>query len=358
MNDKSERDRLIRFRKQMRFAPIGEEGQRALQNGKVAIVGVGALGSVIAERLLRAGVGSIRLIDRDWVELDNLPRQTLYTESDVVERLPKAVAAARHLSAIDPQVTIDFHVEDLNYRSVERLLSGVDLVLDGSDNFEVRFLINDYCLEHKVPWVHGGCIGASGQVMLIVPDQTPCFRCLVPELPEPGSQESCDTAGVLGAAVSIVASWQCVEAIRYFTGDWRKHPSRLLAIDAWSGDLRKIGMGKLSEGDRCPTCRGDRAFLRGNLGSSTTLLCGRNSIQVQPSSVVQLDLEDLQNRLSAFGRTTRTKFFVRAEQASQEAGASTPDLIVLTVFKDGRAIVGGTVDEGKAKSLYAQWIGC
>lgn len=344
-----------RYRKQIRFQPIGEEGQRKLQSSRIAIVGVGALGSIIAERMARAGVGYVRLIDRDWVEWDNLPRQSLYLEADVQNRLPKAIAAKQHLERIDSSIQIDAHVQDLTYRNAFHLLDDVDLILDGSDNFEVRFLINDFAHETNTPWVHGGCVGAAGQVMLVVPHQTPCFRCIVPELPPIGSQETCDTAGVVGPAVTIVGSWQCIEAIKYLTGNWTPKEMQLLAIDTWHGDLRKIHLQALMKGERCVACQGDRSFLTGKVGGGATVLCGRNAIQIHPPSKTELDLEEIAQKLQGFGPVFSNAFFVRVE--SNEAHSANGTLTA-TIFRDGRAVIGGTEEESLARAWYARWIGC
>ena len=338
---------LKRFVKQTRFHPVGLEGQAKLRNAKIAVVGVGALGSTIAERLVRAGIGSLRIIDRDWVELDNLPRQALYTEADANASSPKAAAAEKHLRAIDSTCKMEACVEDLTVRSIDRLLGDVDLIMDGTDNFETRFLINDFAHEHSRPWIHGGCLGASGQVMTIVPGQTACLRCILGESMSPGTMPTCDTAGVLGPAVSIIAAWQCVEAIKYLCGGFDADKSCLLSFDIWSGDVRKISMKRLRE-TGCPSCRGERMYLRLEQGAISTVLCGRDSVQVQPNSEVSLDLPSIAIRFESLGPTEANPFFVRTKI----------DSWTITLFRDGRAVIGGTSDPAVARSLYARWVGC
>ena len=336
-----------RFRKQIRFQPVGAEGQSRLRNGRVAIVGVGALGSTIAERLVRAGVGFVRLIDRDWVEWDNLPRQALFTEEDARQRAPKAIAARHHLHRIHSGIVLEAVVEDLTFRNAMQWLGDVDVICDGTDNFETRFLINDMALEKQIPWVHGGCVGASGQVMVIVPGSTACFRCLVPEVPAAGSTETCDSVGVLGSAVSSIASWQSTEAIKLLCGvrDGMQHS--FLCFDFWNGDVRKIRLDPEKMSPHCPACNGDRSFLKGQAHSTTTTLCGRDSVQVQPAVRQIIDLESLAIQLRSFGEVQANPYFVRAVGSDN----------VITVFRDGRVVVGGTTDSATARALVAKWVG-
>lgn len=337
-----------RFRRQVHFAPLGKEGQDKLKQSRVAIVGVGALGTIIAERLVRAGVGEIRLIDRDWVELDNLPRQTLFTESDVAAREPKATAAAAHLARIDSSTLLEAHVSDVSYRNIDNLLQDIDLVMDGTDNFETRYLLNDYCHSQKMPWVHGGCLGAAGQVMAIRPGQTPCFRCLVPIAPHAGDQATCDTAGVLGPAVTIIGAWQCIEAIKLLTRPDSVGNGSLIAIDIWNGMLRKIDLKELLAEHGCPSCRGDWPFLDGRAGTDTAILCGRNAVQVYPSVQQKIDLVQLAERWRGVTEVESTLYWLRSEM----------DGLQITVFSDGRAVIRGTTDPAVARAVYARRIGC
>ncbi len=335
-----------RYKRQMQFAPIGIRGQELIQQSRVVVVGVGALGSTIAERIVRMGVGHVTLIDRDWVEWDNLPRQTLFCESDVTNRLPKSVAAADRLSQISRQCTIVPIVEDLVPSNAERLLAESNLILDGTDNFETRYLVNDWSLKNRVPWIHGGCVGASGQVMAILPGETACFRCLLPELPGPDGQQTCDTVGVIGPAVMIIAAWQSLEAIKILSGNKPSVTRDLICFDFWSSDFRKIKMDRIRTIDSCPACRGEYDFLSGKFASLSSVLCGKNAVQIQPQSG-RLDMVALSKRLKPHGTVESNPFLVRF----------TTGEFTLTIFGDGRVIVSGTQDPAIARSLYARWIG-
>ncbi|MEM9703462.1 MAG: ThiF family adenylyltransferase, partial [Planctomycetota bacterium] len=258
-----------RYRKQARFAPLGLEGQARLAAGRVLIVGCGATGSTLAETLVRAGVGLqeaggwVRLADRDFVEASNLTRQTLYTDADAVNRTPKAIAAAERLAAVNGEVALDPRVEDVTSSNLERLAEGATLLLDGSDNFEARYLLNDYSLEAGVPWIYCGAVGGGGRAMPILPHRTACLRCLQPEPPPPGELETCDTSGVVLPAVNIAASFAAAFALKILAGlpeggeEFIKNP-HLLTIDAWGGSVRKIGTRALFESGECPACGGGR----------------------------------------------------------------------------------------------------
>lgn len=353
MDDDSKQPENDRYRRQSAFAELGKAGQSRLASSRIGIVGVGALGSVIAERLVRAGVGFVRLIDRDWVEWDNLPRQTLFTESDAQQRLPKAISAAHHLEAINCQTTIDAQVVDLVPANALELLADVDLILDGTDNFETRFLINDVSLEREIPWLHGGCIGASGQMMACIPKVTACFRCLMPEPMPADQQATCDSAGVLGPAVSIIASWQAIEAIKLLSGHPEAVSRKLLTFDFWHNEIRQISIEPLRTGLGCPACgMGRRDFLDGSRSSSTQVLCGRNAVQIHNPDRNSVDLDRLAARLSGLGSVTANPFLLRFERQSNEE-----DPFTITVFRDGRGIVSGTEDPTTARRLYATWIG-
>ncbi len=335
-----------RFERQVQFDSIGQAGQDAIARSRVAIVGLGALGSTIADRLVRAGVGHLKLIDRDWVEWNNLPRQALYTEADATNQVPKAMAAARHLSAIDNRINIEPLMEDLIAANVQSLLANVDLILDGTDNFETRYLINDFSLANRVPWIHGGCVGASGQVMVVLPGETACYRCLLPEAFASGTQATCDTVGVIGPAVSIIAAWQSLEAMKLLAGRREDVTRDLIQFELWRGEVRRLGLSKIGPSDRCPACRGEYDFLAGNFDSQTTVLCGRNAVQVQPLSS-NIDLQNLERRLRAHGAVELKPFLLKFSK----------DSYVLTVFANGRAIVSGTEDPSQARAIYSRWIG-
>lgn len=336
-----------RYSRQTRFPPIGPEGQARLAAGRVAVVGCGALGSVVALALVRAGVGFVRLIDRDVPERSNLPRQVLFDEADVTAGLPKAVAAARHLREINSAATVEPVVVDLTAATAARLLDGVDLVVDGTDNFEARFLVNEWCCREGLPWVHGGAIGAEGRVLTILPGRTACLRCLVPEPPAPGSLPTCDTAGIIGPAALVVGAVETAEAIKVLVGAHDKAASRMLVCDLWDNVWRTIDLTALAA-TGCPTCRSrDFPWLEGRLGGRPTALCGREAVQVTPATA-GIDLSALATRLAGVGSVTSNAWIVRAQV---EPG------IELAVFADGRAIVSGTRDEARARSIVAKYIG-
>ncbi len=339
---------LDRYRRQSQFAPLGKDGQSKLLDASVAICGCGALGSVLAERLVRAGIGRIRLIDRDWVEWDNLPRQALFTEDDARNRVPKAVAAAEKLQQINSEVKLDVAVTDLTFRTATQLLADVDLILDGTDNFETRFLINDYALAHNKPWVHAGCIGAQGQLLPIVPGKTACFRCLISEPPTADSQETCDTAGVLGPAIGVIASWQAIEAIKILTATTNETLGKLQVFDLWQGTHRTISLEALRNNQECQACqRSDFEFLDGRRSAAASVLCGKNAVQIQPPTSQRLNLSEMSERLRSYGQLQINAFLLRVNI----------DNLQLTLFADGRAIVSGTEEPAVARALYARIVG-
>lgn len=345
--DSADEATLARYARQWRFAPLGKEGQRRLLQSRVLIVGCGALGSVQANTLARAGVGHLRIIDRDFLELNNLQRQVLYDEDDVAAELPKAIAARNRLIKINSQIDIEAHVADLDHTNIEQLLEGVDLLLDGTDNFETRYLLNDAAVKFKLPWIYGGCLGAEGQTLTIIPGTTPCLRCLMPDTPPPGSSPTCDTAGILSPIINIIASWQCCEALKILSG----HPeaiSRTWSIfDLWDATVRQIKLANVAS-DACLTCSGrEFPWLSGERGSHTAVLCGRNSVQLSFADRQQVSLEQMEAKLKPLGSVTRNRYLVRA----------TIDKFQITIFPDGRAVIGGTEDIAEAKSLYARYVG-
>jgi adenylyltransferase/sulfurtransferase len=338
---------LSRYVRQIRYAPLGEEGQRRLAGSRALVCGCGALGSVLANTLVRAGVGKVRIVDRDFLELNNLQRQVLFDEEDVARQLPKAIAAAEKLRKINSQVEIEPVVADLDSTNIERLLDGVNVIVDGTDNFETRFLVNDAAVKLGIPWVYGGCLGAEGQTMTILPGETPCLRCLIQECPPPGSTPTCDTAGILGPAVSAIASIQAVEAIKILSGNRQAISRNLTVIELWDNHFRQVNVADLREQVDCPTCRrGEFPWLSGEHGSRTAVLCGRNSVQLtHPGTSVSLD--ELAAQLKGVGQVSRNAFLLRLKVDAYE----------LTVFADGRAIIGGTDDPAVARTVYAKYIG-
>src|SRR5947209_16623210 len=291
---------LERYSRQMRFYGIGEAGQQKLRDSHVTLCGCGALGTVLANVLVRAGVGHVRLVDRDFIETSNLQRQVLFDEHDVAENLPKAEAAARKLGAINSQVYVEPVVTDIDRTNVVELCQDADLILDGTDNFEVRYLINDVAVKLNKPWVYGGSIGSLGQTMTILPGETPCLRCVFEAAPAPGEAATCETAGVLSPIVNIIASFQATEAIKILTGQKERVNRELLYFDVWENTQRRIKIAPLLGKVDCPCCQRRRfEWLDGELGSHTTSLCGRNAVQVAHRTPSRLNFEELSRQLGA-----------------------------------------------------------
>ncbi|MCA9066681.1 MAG: ThiF family adenylyltransferase, partial [Planctomycetaceae bacterium] len=284
----------------MLFSGIGTEGQRRICEATVTLIGSGALGCVLADSMVRAGVGTVRIVDRDFVELSNLQRQVLFTEQDVRDHLPKAVCAANRLRQVNSQVRIDPIVVNVDFRNIRSLVSGSNLILDGTDNFEVRYLINDTSLETRIPWIFTGCTGSHGQMMPVFPHETACLRCLMPDPPPPGATETCDTAGVLGPAIGAIASLQAALAVRILAAGPTADASiasaagispSLTMLDVWDGTCRRIDVAGLRERAACPAChQGERLWLSGSRGSGSQVLCGRNAVQISPPEPVRLSL--------------------------------------------------------------------
>jgi molybdopterin/thiamine biosynthesis adenylyltransferase len=339
---------LERYSRQMRFPGVGVEGQQRLKNSRVTLCGCGALGTVLANALVRAGVGNLRVIDRDFIETHNLQRQVLFDEADVTANLPKAEAAARKLRLINSEVTIEPVVTDIDRTNITELASDADLILDGTDNFEVRYLINDAAVKLGKPWVYGGCIGSHGQTMTILPGDTPCLRCVIPSGPGPGEGATCETAGVLGPTVNIVASYQATEAIKILTGHIEVINRDLIFLDVWENVFKKFSIAKLREKSNCVCCV-QRKFewLEGQHGSQTTSLCGRNAVQVSHRVSGNLDFDGLAKQLGTLGEVSFNRFMLKFGVDGYE----------FTVFPDGRAIIKGTADTDKARTLYAKYIG-
>jgi adenylyltransferase/sulfurtransferase len=335
--DSSERERYSR---QILFPPIGERGQEALRASHVAIAGCGALGSFQAAALARAGIGRLTIIDRDYVEPSNLHRQWLFEESDAAESLPKAAAAKRRIERINSDVEVRAVVADLGAANAEALFEGAGLILDGTDNFETRYLINDFAVSRGIPWVYGAAVASYGITMPVIPGHTACLRCVYPE-PPGGTQPTCETAGVLNAIVSAVASLQVADALQILVSG--AAPSRITTIDVWEGGIRQL---RSPERDPdCPCCaRREFPFLN-QAERPPVVLCGRNAVQIRGDRVV--DLAQLGGRLQPLGQVRVNEYALRFAIAPYE----------LTVFTDGRAIVKGTSDTGVARSLYARYIG-
>ena len=339
--------RLARYARQMIFPGIGEAGQLALLQARVTIIGVGATGSVLANHLARAGVGFLRLIDRDFIELNNLQRQLLYDEEDIAALLPKAVAAARKLRRINSSITIEEIVGEVTPANIAGLVSDCDLVMDGTDNFMTRYLINDACVKLGKPWVYCGVIAAYGMTMTIQPHHSPCLRCVMSDMPAPGTVPTCDIAGVIGPIVTLMGSIAAAEAIKLIVGRGTLNTGMIYA-DLWEGSFDQFDLG----GPRpdCPTCgRAEYPFLSAETGAQTISLCGRDAVQVSLTGAHSLDLGALAARLRAAGLGTirSNPYLLRADIEGYE----------FTVFGDGRAIIKGAPDEASASTLYARYIG-
>jgi molybdopterin-synthase adenylyltransferase len=341
-------DPLDRYSRQIRFPQLGEAGQKALLNSRVTLCGCGALGTVLANHLARAGVGMIRIIDRDFIETHNLQRQILFDEDDVASNLPKAEAAARKIRAINSTITVEPVVTDLDHTNILELVGDADLILDGTDNFETRYLINDAAVKLDKPWIYGGVIGSEGQTMTIVPGKTPCLRCLIETAPPPGMTPTCETAGVLGPAVAVIASFEAIEAIKLLAGKYDALNTHLIMVDVWDWTFRQLKVAGLVGKVDCPCCvRKNFEWLEGAMGSHTTTLCGRNAVQVAVRRGEPLDFRELAGRLNGISDVRHNAYMLRFATDGFE----------FTVFPDGRAIIKGTNDVTKARTLYAQYVG-
>ncbi len=330
------------------FSEIGVQGQKKLASSRILICGCGALGSVLSNILTRSGIGFIRLVDRDFIETDNLQRQALYDEQDVHDNLPKAEAAARKLRRINSSISIEPVIANIDHTNIRKLVDRIDLIVDGTDNFETRFLINDISIEKDIPWIFSGCIGSQGQTMNIIPGRTPCLSCLMETIPPPGIQATCETAGILAAAVQMIASVASAEALKILTGQWNALNPYLTRIDVWKNHLQQIALQELHDEGHCRTCT-ERVFpwLEGTHGYQMAILCGRNAIQITPKHSVSLSFENLAAVLGNLGKVTYNPFMLRFR--IQDYG--------ITLFPDGRAIIQGTDNEELARRLYAQYLG-
>jgi molybdopterin-synthase adenylyltransferase len=330
-----------RYSRQILFAGIGPEGQRRLLDARVAVVGCGALGSFQAAALARAGIGRIRIVDRDYVELSNLQRQWLFDECDAAEGIPKAVAARRQIARINSSVEVEAEVADLTACNADDLLEGADIILDGTDNFETRYLLNDYCVRAGVPWIYGGAVGSYGIVMPVMPGRTACFACVYPE-PPAGARPTCETSGVLGPVTALVASLQVSAALRWMVSG--EVSAGIATADVWTGELRRIAQPAADPDCRC--CgRREFTWLEQRRRAPISM-CGRDAVQIHELSR-PLDLAELAGRLRALGVVRANEFALRFEISPY----------LMTVFPDGRVIVKGTTDVGIARSLYARYIG-
>lgn len=337
-----------RYSRQILFSGIGNEGQEALSKSRVTIIGCGALGSLQAEMLVRAGIGSLRIIDRDFVEESNLPRQVLFTEADAKENQPKAIAAARRLKLINSEINLDPLVADVNYANIEDLISDAQVILDGTDNFETRYLINDAAVKHGTPWVYGAAVGSYGVQMTIRPGITPCLRCIWNDPPSPGTFPTCDTGGVILTAIGMVASAQVTEALKLLSGRIQDLHNSLLEFDVWTSRFARLNVKDARLAD-CSCCwKKNFTFLASHGVQMATTLCGRNAVQVSPGARdSRIDLKELAEHLKASGEVTVNQYLLRLHARPYE----------ITVFADGRGIIKGTEDPALARSLYSRYVG-
>jgi adenylyltransferase/sulfurtransferase len=332
-----------RYSRQVLFRGIGADGQRRLAASAIAIVGCGATGSALASLLARAGVGRIRIIDRDYIEASNLQRQSLFDEADAAESLPKAIAAARRIGAFNSQIAVEAKVADLVPASIDDLLGSVQIILDGTDNFETRYLINDYAVKNRLPWIYTAAVGSYGVTLNVLPDRTACLACIFPESPQ-GAFETCDTAGILGSAVNLAASIAATEALKLLVGAEDQLRRTLLSFDVWSNERAEVAADKPRPG--CRAC-GERHFVHlAGEGRPYITLCGRNSVQIHERHR-PLDFTQMADRLKPHGMVRYNDFVLKFWREPYE----------MTLFPDGRAIIKGTSDTAIARSLYARFVG-
>ena len=339
---------LERYSRQILFQHIGEERQKLLMDSYAVVVGCGALGTVSSSYLTRAGIGHIRIIDRDFIEESNLQRQILFDENDIAEGIPKAIAAQRKLRGINTKTNIEGIVTDVNYANIDELTKNADIILDGTDNFETRFLINDFCVKNNIPWIYSACIGSRGVMMNIIPSKTPCLRCVFETMPQMGSFPTCDTAGVIGSIAGVIGSIQVTEAIKILTKNYESINKTLLEIDVWDTRYKQIDVSSLRNLNNCPTCKSHKyRYLEAENGVMTTLICGKNAVQVMYRNISNIDLEKLAKRLASISDVSSNEFMLKFHVKDHE----------FTVFPDGRAIITGTNDLSTAKSLYSKYLG-
>jgi adenylyltransferase/sulfurtransferase len=335
-----------RYSRQILFPEIGKAGQQKLLDARLLIVGCGALGASHAEMLSRAGAGHLKIVDRDFVEFTNLQRQTLFKESDAAERLPKAIAARDRIAEINSEIEVDAIVTDVNRSNVEQLISDVDLILDGTDNFQIRYLLNDACVKLGKTWIYGAAVSSYGTTMTIIPGETPCLRCIFEDMPDAGSSPTCDTAGVIMPIIATVSAVQVAEAIKLIVGDTGALHGSLLQFDVWPNDWRKIKLAKPNPD--CPAC-GKRVFdfLDADSQEFSAVLCGRNAVQISPMGNATIDLEAFSEKVGHLDDVKQNEYLVRFTSGENE----------ITVFRDARAIIRGTDDISVARSLYARYVG-
>ncbi|KON69006.1 thiamine biosynthesis protein MoeB [Peribacillus butanolivorans] len=336
-----------RYSRQELFSPIGVKGQQKISKKHVLVIGAGALGTGSAEGLVRAGIGKLTIVDRDYVEWSNLQRQQLYCEEDAEKRMPKAVAAENRLKALNSDVIVKSHVLDVSVEELERLVDRVDLILDATDNFDTRMLINDISQKFKIPWIYGACVGSYGISYTIVPEVTPCLNCLLETVPIGGL--TCDTAGIISPAVQTVVAYQLTEALKILVEDYDSLRNKIVSFDLWKNEHTSINVKKLKK-DSCLSCGSKRTYphLSYLNQTKTAVLCGRESVQIRPAMKFERDLVQLEkNLLAQGGKIVRNPYLLSFTIGHHR----------LVVFKDGRALIHGTKEIAEAKSLYHRYLG-
>lgn len=336
-----------RYSRQELFSPIGEEGQRKIREKHVLIIGAGALGSANAEMFVRAGVGTVTIVDRDYVDWSNLQRQQLYAESDVENNLPKAVAAKKRLAEINREVRVKALVQDVTAEELEELVTNVDVMIDATDNFETRFIVNDIAQKHSIPWIYGACVGSYGLSYTILPSKTPCLSCLLQSIPLGGA--TCDTAGIISPAVSLVVSHQVTEALKLLVEDYESLRDGLVSFDVWKNEYSCMNVQKLRK-HNCPSC-GENAiypYLNKENTSKTAVLCGRNTVQIRPPHKEEMDFERYKELLKDRVNDLNVNPYLLSFSVEEKR---------LVAFKDGRVLVHGTKDISEAKTIYHRYFG-
>lgn len=337
---------LNRYSRQILFDPIGEKGQQLLREKHVLIVGLGALGTQSSETLARAGIGKLTIVDRDYIEWSNLQRQQLYTEEDAEGRIPKAVAAEKRLKAINSEVEIESHIMDVTPLELEELVKDVDLILDGTDNFDIRMMINDISQKYNIPWIYGSCVGSYGMSYTIIPGKTPCLHCLLETVPVGGP--TCDTAGIISPTVSQVVVHQTAEALKLLTGNVDALRNKLISFDVWENQTVQMNVSSLKN-KHCPSCGEDATypFLSFDEQTKTAVLCGRQSVQIRPPKKQTRNLQQLADQLVKTGGKVEVNDFLLSFTINDER---------MVLFQDGRALIHGTNDVDKAKTLYHRYL--
>lgn len=335
-----------RYSRQILFPEIGKSGQEKLLAARVLIVGCGALGASHSEMLSRAGVGYLKIVDRDFVEFTNLQRQTLFKESDAAERLPKAIAAKSRIAEINSGIEVGAVVADINQSNVEQMIADVDLVIDGTDNFQIRYLLNDACVKSGKTWIYGAAVSSYGTTMTIIPGSSPCLRCIFEEVPDAVGAPTCDTAGVIMPIIATISAVQVAEAIKILLGDDQALHGSLMQFDIWQNDWRKIKLS--APNPDCPACgKHVYEFLDAEAPEFSAVLCGRNAVQIAPPKPTNIDLISFAGKIAHLADVKQNEYLVRFSEGENE----------VTVFRDARAIIKGTDDIAAARSIYARYVG-